>query len=124
MKSLIQENKISTKYITLTGRGLLNPVAVLRDVKLIYRTEKDGTRSDEVVAVRYDCIDPESFSTFSIKVENDKPIITEEELELAENPVFIEIPLEQTLIKPYEVSYGSAKVSIVANFIKLRKDDE
>lgn len=124
MRPLVQDNKISTKYISITGKGILNNIAVLRDVKLIYRTERDGSRSDEVIAVRYDCIDIESFSTFSIKVENDKPIITEEELENAENPVFIEIPLEQTLIRPYEINYGTAKVSIVANFIKLRKDDE
>lgn len=101
----------------------MNPIAVLRDVKILYKTDTNGSRTDEVIGIKYECIDTETFSTFSVKVEgNVKPVITAQELELSTTPVYIEIPVEQTLIRPYDISFGNAKISIVAKNVKLHKE--
>ncbi|MBQ9198690.1 MAG: hypothetical protein IJ141_00740 [Lachnospiraceae bacterium] len=123
MRAIIKENIISTQYLITNAKGFLNPIAVLRDVKILYKTDTNGSRTDEVIGIKYECIDTETFSTFSVKVEgNVKPVITAQELELSTTPVYIEIPVEQTLIRPYDISFGNAKISIVAKNVKLHKE--
>jgi hypothetical protein len=121
MKSIITNNVLSSKLLILSAKEFINPVAILRDVKLVYETDANGKRTDKVVAVKYDCIDPETYSTFSIKVEGNKPVITPTALELSESIVTLEIPVNETLIKPYELSYGNCKVSIVAPYVTIKK---
>lgn len=123
MRAILKDNKISVEYLTRNGVNLLNRLAVLRDVKTLYKTDADGKKTDDVVGYRYDCIDAESFSTFSVKVEGKKSIISQEALESSELPVYVELPLEQMMIKPYSVEYGLAKVSIIADYIKLHKEN-
>lgn len=121
MKAILTNNTISTKYLIMPIMGIINPVAVLRDVRLVYMTDSEGKKTDTVIAVKYDCVDPETYSTFSIKVETNKPVITAEELEKSEDIITIEIP-DTATIRPYEISYGSARVIIEAPFVKLHKN--
>ena len=123
MRAILKDNKIPVEYLARNGVNLLNRLAVLRDVKTLYKTDADGKKTDDVVGYRYDCIDVESFSTFSVKVESRKPVITQEALESSELPIYVELPLEQVTIRPYSIEYGIAKVSICADFIKLHKED-
>lgn len=122
MKSLINNNVISASYLAMNGKGLLPSVAVLRDVHPVYKMDASGSKTDEIIAFRYNLTCPESFSTFNIKVEGSKPIITSDALELADDVVYVDINPEAVTIKPYEISFGNAKLSMSAPSIRLHKD--
>lgn len=121
MKSIITNNVLSANYLVIPAKGLINSIAVLRDIRPIYRIDNDGNRTEDVVGFRYECIDSVNFSTFTVRVDNSKPIITSQELEASTEVVYVDIPLEATVVKPYEISYGNAKISIIASSIKLHK---
>lgn len=121
MKHLISNNIMTASQFNLPAVGIIPQLAVLRDVKLSYATDAEGKRTDSVNSIRYDCVDPERFSTFTIKVETSKPVISAEELENSENMVVLELPVDEMIIKPYELAFGKAKVSIVAPYVKIQK---
>ena len=75
-----------------------------------------------VEAVRYDCVNPDNFSTFTLKVESPRPIVTKEILEASEEPVYISIPVSEVVIRSYSIEYGNAKVSIIAPYVKLAEN--
>lgn len=117
----IDNNSMDSKHLMLTAEGKISPQVVVRNVRYAYQTDADGNRTDTVKSVLYDCVDPLNFATFTLKVNSSKAVITPEELEEAEEVVYIEIPVESTLIKPYAIEYGKAKVSIIAPQVKRLK---
>lgn len=121
MKSLISNNVMDATKFNLPALGIIPQIAVLRDVKLSYATDSDGKRTENVASVRYDCVDTENFSTFTVKVETSKPVITSGELENTDELVVLELPIDEMTIKPYEISYGKVKVSIIAPYVKVQK---
>lgn len=121
MKTKIMNNVMDVSYFQISAVGIIPEFAVLRDVRLTYATDGDGKRMEQVVAVRYECVDADTFSTFTVKVETAKPVITAEELERAEDMVVLELPVDEMVIKPYALEYGKAKVSIVAPYVKIQK---
>ena len=69
---------------------------------------------DKVESITYTVVDPETFTTMKIKVLNPTPVITQDELDRSDSPVFITFPLDKTKVRPYSIEYGKVKVSIVA----------
>lgn len=121
MVSKINNNLISVGELKIPAIGLIPPKAILRDVSLINKSDADGKRTNEVEAVRYDLIDPITFSTFSLKVAGTHPVISKLDLDKSENPIYLEIPLEEVNIKPYRIDFGKATLSITAPTVKLAK---
>jgi len=121
MKHQIDKNVTDIKHLTFTAEGKIPPQVVVRNVRFAHETDADGNRTDTIKAVLYDCVDPVNFATFTLKVNSNKAVITPEELEEADDVVYIEIPLESTVIKPYAIEYGKAKVSIIAPQVKRLK---
>lgn len=119
MKNNLDSNQISARDITISAAGLVPARAVLKKVRLSYASNEKGQRSNTVESIRYDCVDPSTFSCFTLKVPSSTPVITEEELEEAETSVFISIPVDQVVIRPYKLEYGYATVSIVAPYVEL-----
>ena len=119
MKQLIKDNKISVKDIRISAQGFIDRKVVLNHVSLSYAVDEQKKRTSKVEAIRYECTNPADFSTFTIKVPSAEPVITAGELEAAEEPVFIEIPLDEVIIKPYKIEYGIATVSITAPYVQL-----
>lgn len=117
----IDNNSMDVKDLTLIAEGKIPPQVVVRNVRKAYQTDADGNKTDTIKAVLYDCVDPVNFTTFTLKVNGSKAVITSEELEESEDVVYIEIPVELTVIKPYSIEYGKAKVSIIAPNVKLLK---
>ena len=115
----ITDNKINAKAFIISGEGLIPPVAALRGVRFDYAKDEAGARTSVVTSVRYDCVDMETLGSFSIKIPTASPIITPDELEKAPSLVFLEIPVEEVQIKPFEIAFGVAKVSITAPYVKL-----
>lgn len=105
--------------LEVSAVGIIPEVAVVRNVRISNVLDEEGKKTDKVQAVRYDCVNPEDFSTFTLKVETTYPVVTKEILEASEEPVFVNIPVDAVVIRPYAIEFGQAKVSIVAPFVKL-----
>lgn len=89
---------------------------IVKQVSPVYDYE-EKKKTDRVIAYRYKLVDPELFETFDVKVEGNKPIVTNEMVADWDNRVYI--ALENAIIKPYEMKYGKVKFSIVADSIKV-----
>ena len=122
MRVVIDNNVMKASELEVTAVGKISDIAVLKNVRVSNVMDAEGKKTDKVEAVRYDCVNPENFSTFTIKVETTRPVVTKEILEASEQPIYISIPVEEVVIRPYEISYGNAKVSIVAPYVKLAEN--
>ena len=121
MVSKINNNLIKVNELNIPAVGLIPVKAILRDISLTNKVDADGKRTDEVEAIRYDFIDPETFSTFTIKVTGSHPVITKADLAKSESPIYLEIPVDQVTIKPYKYEYGKLTVSITAPSVKISR---
>lgn len=119
MRGKLKDNTISTADLVISAEGLISEKAALRDVRISYVQDEEGRRTNVIDCVRYDCFCVEDLSTFVIKVAGGKAVITREALEKSKEPVFIQIPVGELTIKPYEIQYGVAKVTITAPYVKL-----
>lgn len=115
----IENNLMKISEISIPAEGIISEVVVLKAVRPVYALDSDGRRTDKIEAVRYDCMNLDNYSNFTLKVQSTRPVITEEELEAAEEAVYIAIPVEQVEIKPFEIKYGIARVTILAPFVKI-----
>lgn len=122
MKLKLNNNIMDTSAFIISGYGIISPTVVLRNVLLSYETDVDGKRTDKVVAVRYECVDTETFSAFTVKVNGSKPVITSQELDASENLVLLELPVDEVEIRPYSIEYGKVKVSIIAPYVKVQRN--
>lgn len=115
----INNNTILASKLEMSAKGFLSDVVVVRSIRESYVMDANGKRTDNIDCIRYDCVDPNTFDTFTIKVLTSKPVISKEALDASDEPVCIEIPVEETIIRPYSIEYGKAKVSIIASYVKL-----
>lgn len=122
MKVVIDNNVMKASELEVSAVGIIPEVAVVRNVRISNILDAEGKKTDKVEAVRYDCINPDNFSSFTIKVEATRPVVTKEFLETSEEPIYISIPVADVVIRPYEISYGNAKVSIIAPYVKLAEN--
>lgn len=122
MKVVIENNVMKVSELEISAVGIIPDIAVVKNVRVSNVLDADGKRTEKIEAVRYDCINMDNFSTFTLKVEKKHPIITRELLEASEEPVYITIPVSEVLIRPYFIEYGKAKVSIVAPYVKLAEN--
>ncbi|MDD3417724.1 MAG: hypothetical protein PHY47_27670 [Lachnospiraceae bacterium] len=122
MKVVIDNNIMKASALEVSAIGVIPEVAVVRNVRISNVLDAEGKKTDKIEAIRYDCVNPDDFSSFTLKVETSRPVVTKEILEASEEPIYITIPVEEVVIRPYEISYGKAKVSIVAPFVKLEEN--
>ena len=119
MKTVIENNVMKVSELEIPAVGIIPDVAVVKNVRISNVLDAEGQKTDKVEAVRYDCVNPDNFSTFTLKVETKRPVVTKEILEASEEPVFISIPVEEVVIRPYAIEFGNAKVTILAPSVKL-----
>ena len=91
---------------------------ILKEVKVNYLYE-NKVKTDRVDSVSYKVIDNLFYDTFTVKVYQDKPIITQKDLDNREDNVYVSFPLERTVVSLYAIEYGIVKVSIVAPDIEI-----
>ncbi|MBQ2921953.1 MAG: hypothetical protein IJE60_02490 [Tyzzerella sp.] len=120
-KAVIDNNMMKASSLVMGATGLISEQLVLLDITYQYKTDEAGEKTKEVEYVKYKCIDTATYSSLMIKVETNKPVISNANLEASEDAVYIRIPVDETLIKPYAIEYGKAKVSIIAPFVELVK---
>ena len=119
MRIIMNNNQIKAKDIEIKAEGTIDEIAVVRDVRISYKLNNEGKRTEKIDSVRYDCINPATFSSFTIKVPSANPIVTKEEIEVSQNAVYVKIPVDNVVIRPYAIEYGIAKVTITAPYVNL-----
>lgn len=120
-KGIIDNNIMKADALVMGATGLISEQLVLLDITYQYKTDEAGEKTKEVEYVKYKCIDTATYSSLMIKVKTNKPVISNADLEASEDAVYIRIPVDETLIKPYAIEYGKAKVSIIAPRVELVK---
>lgn len=121
MQTKIDRNVMAISDLEISAVGKISDKVVVRKVRLAYAKDASGVITDVVEAVKYDCVDPDSYDSFTLKVETARAVITNEEIERSEEAVLISVPVEDVKIRPYAIEFGKAKVSIVAPFVTLVK---
>ena len=120
-KAVIENNMMKANLLAMVASGFISEELILLDITYQYKTNEVGERTKEIECVKYRCADPVTFSGLMIKVETNKPVISVKDVEESSEPIYIRIPVDDTLIKPYAIEYGKAKVSIVAPYVELVK---
>jgi len=96
----------------------------LVEVKPVYAyDEQNRPILDKVEAITYTCVDGKNWYTYKVPNQT-KPIITQEELDRRDaesNPVFIRIPLDKVVFKPYQTASdrGTVHISLQVPHIEL-----
>lgn len=122
MKVVLDNNNMRASELEVSAVGIIPEIAVVKNVRISNVLDAEGKKTDKVEAVRYDCVNPDNFSMFTLKVETTRPVVTKEILEATEEPIYLMIPVSEVVIRPYEISYGNAKVSIIAPYVKLAEN--
>lgn len=110
----LDNNKISIKDIILSlPDGILSNELVLKNVRVSYVRDDSNKLTDTVEVIRYDLVDIKNhFAVVTIKSDNKKPLITQEELEAAQDPIYVNLDLNKLEVKPYKIEYGQAYLSL------------
>lgn len=119
---MINNNSLTIEDISFPAQGYLPEKAVLKEVRVSYKKDENEKVTSEVEATRYLCINPENYDSFTLKVPGKKPVISPDEFKKLETVIHLEIPVSETLIKPYSIDYGKVKVSIIAPDVKIAKN--
>lgn len=92
---------------------------ILREVRTNY-IYKGKERTDDVDSISYSVIEPNSFSTFKVKIKTAVPQFTQAQIEASDANIWVNF--ENAIATPYAVEYGNAKLSITANSIAIVPD--
>ena len=92
-----------------------NDKFILKDAQPI-NEYVDNKKTDKVIGYKYKLVDPESYDTFYVKVKDTTPVIPLEKLSKVNKTI---VTLDRAMINPYEIAYGKAKCTIVANAINI-----
>lgn len=97
----------------------------LTAVKLNYVYDKDNNPTDIVQDISYIIFVPDLMTQLTVKCNSTTPVISSEQLNAAMEAgtdVYVELPVEETFIKPYKIGIGGLLVSIKTPYVKLVKD--
>ena len=115
----MDNNQIKLRDITIPAATVIPPTAILKSVRPVYVYE-DGKRTEKLAGYKYDLVNPTNYTTFAIKVREDVPLITNEEID-EQGLVAVDIPVEGISITPYRAEFGYLVVSITAPSLQLKK---
>lgn len=117
----LRDNKISAENIEFALSNILpgRRKLAVTEVRPVPHYDENHKRTDKIEGYRYTVTDMDTLSSFSVRVNSTAPVITPEELEETDERVFIEFPLEETIVKPYRIEYGIATISIIAPYATL-----
>ena len=118
----LNNNIISAKNFTVPLSDYVSSEAICKEVRVHYDTNNEGKIiKDKITAVSYSVVDPNSYTSYVIKVVGDgQPVVSPEELlEALETSTFVilDVPTTKSVIVPYRIEYGKVFVSIHAPFV-------
>ena len=93
MQLNLNNNSMKASLIKIPAVGKIPELAVVRDVRISYVLDAEGKKTDKVDAIRYDCVNPDNYASFTIKVESNRPAVTKELLEGSEDLFLLQFQL-------------------------------
>ena len=78
MKAIINDNTMKACDLEVSAVNKIPELAVVKEVRISNVLDAEGKRTDKVDCIKYDCVNPDNFSTFTIKVNTTRPVITNE----------------------------------------------
>ena len=120
-KMVLKDNKMQAQNIAFALSNILQQTTklALTGVRPSFHYDENRKRTEIVEGYHYTVTEMETLSSFTVRVNSTTPVITPEELENSGERVFVEFPLDETVVKPYKLEYGMATVSITAPYVKL-----
>lgn len=116
----INENTVKAGDLVLNPSDFFNTTTdfVLRDVRKNFRYV-NGEKTDEVRAVTYRCLNAETFDIVSFKVLTTEPVVNQEDIDNAPEPLHLEVPVDDAIIRIFKIEYGIVHVSITVPYVRL-----
>jgi hypothetical protein len=115
----MSDNKIKAKDLVLTGKVFFESEDfVLRGVKINFRYD-GGKKTDIIDSISYSCVDPLTFNSVTFKVNTTKPVIEQDTIDKATEAIYLNIPIDEAIIKIYKMEFGMVFLSITVPFVKL-----
>lgn len=115
----MSDNKIKAKDLVLTGKEFFESEDfVLRGVKVNFRYD-GGKKTDIIDSISYYCVDPLTFNSVTFKVNTTKPVIEQDTIDKATDSIYINVPINEAIIKIYKLEFGIMSVSITVPYVKL-----
>ena len=120
----INKNVMMIKDLTMIGEGKIPETVVVCDVRENYEVDADGRKTNKIISFSLDVTDPVTFGSFTLKVVGTSLPFSKDFIENATEPVLIDVNTSTVLIRPYEIAYGKAKISIScqSNAVRLHKN--
>ena len=94
----------------------------LTNVDRRYKYDENHKRTNVVESIVYTVTD-ERLNRFQIRVPSTVPVIEQDKLDESEEIPFVELPINETVVKPYKMEFGKVYVSISAPWIRLVPND-
>lgn len=118
----MSDNKIKAKDLVLTGKEFFESEDfVLRGVKVNFRYD-GGKKTDVIDSISYYCVDPLTFNSVTFKVNTTKPVIEQDTIDKATDSIYINVPINEAIIKIYKMEFGIMSVSITVPYVKLSEN--
>ncbi|HBD01329.1 MAG TPA: hypothetical protein DC053_21450 [Lachnoclostridium sp.] len=118
----MSDNKIKAKDLVLTGKEFFESEDfVLRGVKVNFRYD-GGKKTDVIDSISYYCVDPLTFNSVTFKVNTTKPVIEQDTIDKATDSIYINVPINEAIIKIYKLEFGIMSVSITVPYVKLSEN--
>jgi len=115
----MSDNKIKAKDLVLTGKDFFESEDfVLRGVKANFRYD-GGKKTDVIDSISYYCVDPLTFNSVTFKVNTTKPVIEQDTIDRATEAIYINVPINEAIIKIYKIEFGFMSVSVNIPRVKL-----
>lgn len=117
-------NTCSTKDIQIPLSMITTEEIFVVNSVTIQNKYVDNKRTDEVEAIIYDLVEPKTFVPIRVKVLAKTPVISSTDIETSDVPIFIQLSLEETVIKPYRIEYAKVSISIVTPYVTVAKQEK
>lgn len=121
MKSFIDNNVMEIADLEVSAEGKISESLVVKKVRLSYIKDAEGKITENIQNIKYDCVDPETFASVTLKVQSTRPIVTNEMIEASESVIYIKVPVSETIIRPYEINFGKAKVTVIVPYVNIEE---
>ena len=119
-KKFINNNTCRTNVLQKSLDEITEAAAyILKDVRTNYVYENNSP-TNTVDSVSYSVVEPESYSFFTVKVQKTMPLVTQQQIEDSDGNIWVRF--ENATVTPYEVKFGTAKVSIKADDVSIVAD--
>lgn len=121
MKSFIDNNVMEIADLEVSAEGKISEILVVKKVRPSYMKDAEGKITENIENIKYDCVDPETFASVTLKVQSTRPIVTNEMIEESESVIYIKVPVSETIIRPYEINFGKAKVTVIVPYVNMEE---